>query len=120
MILGNIVLFSLFTAILLQNFEGGDEDEEEEEEDDEAFKRTVSEWLEEQIVVEDELGHQINEEELVEEEKEFVIDEFIWWANQGEFMSYEYEPDSVEVLCADLQCTDDEFKGIVMSSAVGD
>ena len=33
MILGNIVLFSLFTAILLQNFEGGDEDEEEEEED---------------------------------------------------------------------------------------
>ena len=32
MILGNIVLFSLFTAILLQNFEGGDEDEDEEEE----------------------------------------------------------------------------------------
>ena len=32
MIFGNIVLFSLFTAILLRNFEGGDDDEEEEEE----------------------------------------------------------------------------------------
>lgn len=31
MILGNIVLFSVFTAILLRNFEGGDEDEEEED-----------------------------------------------------------------------------------------
>jgi hypothetical protein len=63
--------------------------------------------------VEDELGHQINEEELVEEEKEFVIDEFIWWASQGEFMSYEDEPYSVEVLCADLQCTEcGDFKGM--------
>jgi hypothetical protein len=33
MIFGNIVLFSLFTAILLRNFEGGDDDEEEEEEE---------------------------------------------------------------------------------------
>lgn len=32
MIFGNIVLFSLFTAVLLSNFEGGDEEEEEEEE----------------------------------------------------------------------------------------
>jgi hypothetical protein len=31
MIMGNVVLFSLFTAVLLRNFEGGDEDEEEEE-----------------------------------------------------------------------------------------
>lgn len=36
MIMGNIVLFSLFTAILLSNFEGGDEEEEEEEEEEEA------------------------------------------------------------------------------------
>ena len=35
MIFGNIVLFSLFTAILLRNFEGGDEDEEEEDEEGE-------------------------------------------------------------------------------------
>ena len=39
MIVGNIVLFSVFTAILLQNFENGDDDdeqkEEEEDEDDE-------------------------------------------------------------------------------------
>ena len=35
MIFGNIVLFSLFTAILLKNFEGGDDDEEEEEEEEE-------------------------------------------------------------------------------------
>ena len=35
MVMGNIVLFSLFTAILLQNFEGGDEDEEEDEEEGE-------------------------------------------------------------------------------------
>ena len=48
MILGNIVLFSLFTAILLKNFEGGDdedeaeeeEDEEDEEEDEDAPKKT--------------------------------------------------------------------------------
>ena len=32
MIFGNIVLFSLFTAILLQNFEGGNEDEDEDDE----------------------------------------------------------------------------------------
>ena len=31
MIFGNIVLFSLFTAILLQNFEGSDEDEDDDE-----------------------------------------------------------------------------------------
>ena len=37
MILGNIVLFSLFTAVLLKNFEGGDDDEsEDEDEEDEA------------------------------------------------------------------------------------
>ena len=36
MIMGNIVLFSLFTAVLLKNFEGGDEEEEEDE--DEANK----------------------------------------------------------------------------------
>ena len=30
MIVGNIVLFSVFTAILLQNFEGGDEEEGED------------------------------------------------------------------------------------------
>ena len=38
MIFGNIVLFSLFTAILLQNFEGGNEDEDEngEEKDSDA------------------------------------------------------------------------------------
>ena len=35
MIFGNIVLFSLFTAILLRNFEGGDEEDEEEEEEEE-------------------------------------------------------------------------------------
>ena len=35
MIMGNIVLFSLFTAILLHNFEGGDKEEEEEEGEDE-------------------------------------------------------------------------------------
>ena len=35
MIVGNIVLFSVFTAILLQNFEGGDEEEEQGEEEDE-------------------------------------------------------------------------------------
>ena len=29
--LGNLMLLSLFTAILLQNFEGGDDDEEEDE-----------------------------------------------------------------------------------------
>lgn len=34
MIIGNIVLFSVFTAILLQNFDGPDDDEEEEEEAD--------------------------------------------------------------------------------------
>lgn len=34
MILGNIILFSLFTAILLQNFEGGDESEDEDKEDE--------------------------------------------------------------------------------------
>ena len=34
MIMGNIVLFSLFTAVLLKNFEGGDEEEEEEEDED--------------------------------------------------------------------------------------
>jgi len=39
MILGNIVLFSLFTAILLQNFEGSDEEEEDEDDDDD---KTVS------------------------------------------------------------------------------
>ena len=33
MIMGNIVLFSLFTAVLLKNFEGGDEEEEEEEDE---------------------------------------------------------------------------------------
>lgn len=31
MIFGNIILFSLFTAILLQNFEGGDEEEEKDD-----------------------------------------------------------------------------------------
>ena len=40
-VLGNIVLFSLFTAILLNNFEGddeegGNEEEEDEEEEEEA------------------------------------------------------------------------------------
>ena len=35
MILGNIVLFSLFTAVLLKNFEGGDDDESEDEEEKE-------------------------------------------------------------------------------------
>ena len=35
MILGNIVLFSLFTAVLLKNFEGGDDDESEDEEEEE-------------------------------------------------------------------------------------
>ena len=37
MILGNVVLFSLFTAILLRNFEGGDEkdtDSDDEEDED--------------------------------------------------------------------------------------
>lgn len=34
MIVGNIVLFSVFTAILLQNFEGGDEEGEGEDEDE--------------------------------------------------------------------------------------
>ena len=34
MIVGNIVLFSVFTAILLQNFEGGDDDEDGEDEHD--------------------------------------------------------------------------------------
>ena len=46
MIFGNIVLFSLFTAILLQNFEGSDEDEEDDEKksedvyEDDQFKPT--------------------------------------------------------------------------------
>ena len=35
MIFGNIVLFSLFTAILLQNFEGGHEEEEAEDDGEE-------------------------------------------------------------------------------------
>jgi len=36
MILGNIVLFSLFTAILLESFDGnGDEEEEDEENENE-------------------------------------------------------------------------------------
>lgn len=30
LVLGNIMLLSLFTAILLQNFEGGNEDEDED------------------------------------------------------------------------------------------
>lgn len=42
MILGNIVLFSLFTAILLDNFEGGDEDEEEDEESDPTVSKRFS------------------------------------------------------------------------------
>ena len=44
MIMGNIVLFSLFTAILLQNFEGGDEDEEEDSdaESDEENKNEMT------------------------------------------------------------------------------
>lgn len=37
MIMGNIMLLSLFTAILLQNFEDTDEDEEEESGDKEKF-----------------------------------------------------------------------------------
>ena len=46
MIVGNIVLFSVFTAILLQNFEGGDEEEQEEEEDEEDDKNTPSNEIE--------------------------------------------------------------------------
>lgn len=42
MIMGNIVLFSLFTAILLRNFEGGDEDEDEEEGDEEEDEEAPS------------------------------------------------------------------------------
>ena len=46
MIMGNIVLFSLFTAILLQNFEGGDDDEDEdsdaEEEEENKQSMTLS------------------------------------------------------------------------------
>ena len=38
MIFGNIVLFSLFTAILLRNFEGGDEEDEEDEEEEEELE----------------------------------------------------------------------------------
>ena len=50
MILGNIMIFSLFTAILLQNFRGGDEEEEEEEEgvevnvDDKHKEKVGSKW----------------------------------------------------------------------------
>jgi len=40
MILGNIVLFSVFTAILLEEFDGGDDEgEEEEEEEDEEDEK---------------------------------------------------------------------------------
>ena len=35
MIMGNIVLFSVFTAILLQEFDDPDEEDEEEEEEEE-------------------------------------------------------------------------------------
>ena len=44
MIFGNIVLFSLFTAILLRNFEGDDDEEEDEEEaeDEGGLKRQGS------------------------------------------------------------------------------
>ena len=41
MIFGNIVLFSLFTAILLRNFEGGDEEDEEEEEGENEVRITI-------------------------------------------------------------------------------
>jgi hypothetical protein len=37
--LGNLMLLSLFTAILLQNFEGGDDDEEDEAQ--EASKHSI-------------------------------------------------------------------------------
>ena len=45
MIMGNIVLFSLFTAILLRNFddEGGDEEDEEEEDEEEGPKKSFKE-----------------------------------------------------------------------------
>ena len=39
MIMGNIVLFSLFTAILLRNFEGGDEEEEDSEDEEEGEEK---------------------------------------------------------------------------------
>jgi len=42
-ILGNIVLFSLFTAILLNNFEGDDEEGGNEEEDDEEEEEEAKE-----------------------------------------------------------------------------
>ena len=44
MILGNIILFSLFTAILLRNFEG-DEEEDNEEEEDESSKSMMESFF---------------------------------------------------------------------------
>jgi hypothetical protein len=47
--LGNLMMLSLFTAILLQNFEGGDDDDEEEEEKkkDEPSELSVNDMLDE-------------------------------------------------------------------------
>ena len=42
MILGNIVLFSLFTAILLRNFEGDEEEEDSEDEDEQVESKSFS------------------------------------------------------------------------------
>jgi hypothetical protein len=42
LVLGNIMLLSLFTAILLQNFEGGSDEEEEKEKPDLSIRRVFS------------------------------------------------------------------------------
>jgi hypothetical protein len=41
--LGNLMLLSLFTAILLSHFEGGDEDEEDEENDEDEEEKEILE-----------------------------------------------------------------------------
>jgi hypothetical protein len=61
---GNLIMLSLFTAILLQNFEGGDDDDEEEDDSSEENSNSSDE---------DGRDEQINAtEELDDEEKEKV------------------------------------------------